>query len=259
MTTSAAVITESFDTFPGSASDPGWSSAWTATIATATTSNANPINGGGNYQSVNIPGLGDAVISRQLDSAVIDTLNAPYTVSWDVRFDAIGNFTAYEDRFHFTANRAGYPGSDTTASWLIGVVGGNDAGAGDYFEGKWYFYDNPSTTSNGNFNGASMVNTNIDLVEGHTYSFMVEVDPLAQTYSATIIDQTASLIFTQDNLNFRDQSTSHSHQHLIFGGRKNESIEARTFSIDNLVITPEPGRAMLCTAALAAFLLGRRR
>jgi len=181
----AAVITEPFDSYPGNATDPGWTTAWSDPNATATVATSDPVNGGGSYLSVTHDSTGDSAIVRTLDPAVLNTQLTPYTISWDIRFDTLGDFSAYSDRVHFTANTGGSAGSNDTASWLIGAVGGDNGGT-DYFDGIWYFYDNSSTTTNGAFNTGSMVNTGMQLVEGDTYSFLVEVDPAAQTYSATI-------------------------------------------------------------------------
>lgn len=257
---SAAVITEPFDTFPGSAADPGWLGGWSTSSTVGTISNTNPVNGGGNYLSVTTnPGAGDRAISRRLDPAVLNTANTPYTISWDVRFDALGDFSSYTDRIHFTANQGGNVGSDASASWLIGVVGGNNSGDGNYFVGNWYFYDNPSSTADGTFTGTSMVDTKIALVEGHTYSFVVEVNPLSRTYSATITDLTTSASFHQPNMRFRNQGVGDSHQYLVVGNPQSAVGETRTFSIDNFNIVPEPGRVFLCSSALGLALLRRHR
>lgn len=260
--TRAAVIVESFDTYPGSASNYGWSNAWSngGSNVNAATSDLSPINGGGRYLVVTSTDTGDTGIRRSIDSAVLDTATTAHTISWDVRFDALTDINSYADRIHFMANRAGALGSNNTASWLVGMVGGNNSGTGDYFPGVWYFYDNQSTTSSGTFSGDDMINTGMTVVQGHTYHFIIEVDPIAQTYNATVIDMTANTSFTSTGLNFRDQTDGQQHQYLVFGGTISNSSDQRAFAIDNLVIAvPEPGRFLLLVSALVPLLTRRRR
>lgn len=260
--TQAAVIVETFDNYPGSASDYGWSNAWNTdgSNLSIATGDSNPVNSGGQHLVVTSTNTGDSGIRRSIDTAVLDTATTAHTISWDVPFDALADINSYSDRIHFMANRAGALGSNNTASWLVGMVGGNNGGSGDYPLGVWYFYNNPSTTTTGTFTGAELLSTNIAVVQGHTYSFIIEVDPVAQTYNATVIDLTDNLSFTQTGLNFRDQSNGQQHQHLVFGGTISNSADQRAFSIDNLVIAvPEPGRSLLLASAFGWTLLLRRR
>jgi|GEM_PF-4533054 len=60
-------------------------------------------------------------------------------------------------------------------------------------------------------------------------------------------------------MNFRNQDTASTFQNLVFGGTQSSLTDGRTYSLDNVSITPEPGRIMLLATALAVTLLRRRR
>jgi hypothetical protein len=258
----SAAITETFDTYPSGGS--GWNASWVTSagesIATASVESTNPLNGGGNYLSVSTStAKPDTGIRRNIGSLGA----SDYTLTFDWRYDGdITTFNSYYDRIHFGATPGTSLGTSNTFTWIIGVVGGDD-GNSKFSDGEWYFYNGVSdslTVDNG-FNSANMKTTGIFLESGVTYSFTVTVNAAAQTYSATIAPSNAPA-FSASDLNFRNQETSGGNRstnasNLIFGGSNTGPGHTLDWSIDNIVIIPEPSSLLL--AGLSSLLCFARR
>ena len=254
----AAVVSDNFDTYPGTAG-AGWTGGWTNTAGSAVaTSSTNPVNGGGSYLTGSAAYTGtiaDQGIVRTLSTSVVNTA-LHYTVSWEVRFEDLGTFDTFGDRVHFSSTNSTSVASGQTSSWLVGSVGADRTSAGN-----WYFYNNSTPSTNGNFNNADLVNTGIALVEGHTYSFLITVDPSTRTYDATVTDLDTATPFSRTGLNFRNQGANVSYQNFVFGTPvPNAAGHTREFSFDSLEINgvPEPSLSLLAVVGILPLLRRRR-
>lgn len=261
----AAALTDNFETGTYPNTGTGWSAGWAESTSTnnvdGSVINTNPINGGGNYLSVtntvNSTNLG---INRNIGSMV----NSIYTLSFDWRLDSpLTTFTTFNDRIHFGSNNDASFGTTNTWGWIIGVSAADNGTTNTVFDGNWYFYNNQSTSANGNFDSADMVNTNVALVSGVTYSFTVTVNSTAQTYSASMVGSNGTS-FSASNLNFRNQASAGTNQtNLVFGGAVSASsvvgtpTESLTWSLDNVNVVPEPSSLIL--AGLSGLLCFKRR
>lgn len=130
------------------------------------------------------------------------------------------------------------------------MVGANGAGGG-LTPGLWYFYDRNTSDA---FSGANMYFTDVPLVPGVTYSFVIEVNPATASYAASITSSAGS--DSASNLGFRNGAVGGAGDYLLFGGTTSEAGENLGFSYDNVFIVPEPSAVLL--AGLTE-LLGLRR
>ncbi len=263
---SAAIIVEDFDNFPGSAADPGWLTGWVTSGGNSTTSNVNPLHGGGQYVTItngSSTGNQNFGIRRQLDPTVLDP-QARHTVAWDFRLESGASIydgpNNTNNRLHFGATTNNDIGSNANWTWLVGLVG-SDADYGNAAAGRtFYAYDrtqNPG--SNGFFGSGNLLDTGVVLNEDEIYSFRVVVDPDLQSYDLTIVSDSGQA-FTASGLGFRNQDPNALADRLVFAGNLPAGAADRaSFSIDNLVLTPEPGRAILLLLGGLGLLARRRR
>ena len=231
----------------------GWKSNWyeiaenAATLGAFGTVYGTPsiANSGSFLQVYNYDaGAGDQGIRRKPDPAFVD-MTQPYTTSFDFRTDegfvtvTGGTFTSYNDRIHFGADVDGTAfGTSATMSWLIGVVGGPN-GSTPYYNGQWYFFNNPDSAP-GAFLTANMVNTGVPLLEQCVFRFVIEVDPPNKRYKATITNLDTGATFSAANLGFRNK-TSNSTTLLL--GTVKSGTEQRFFGLDNVLLKqgiPDP-------------------
>jgi hypothetical protein len=265
---SAALVMDDFDE-----NRYGWNAengigTWVRTPNTehilATTPSTNPlVAGGGKYvQVINRTHPTDGTlapnrsysIKKRMDSTVIDVRN-PHTISFDFRLDSgLTTFTTFNDRL-FLAGTSPTSSIDTTDAdtWGIGVVGGDDGRGMQALQ--WYFQNHKKSDQ---FNGENMHFTGIQIEQGVTYSFIIEVDPASYTYTATISSSTGASA-TQANLSFRNQNAGALGDLLLFGGRTSSAGEDLRFSMDNIIIVPEASSALLFLAGCSGALLRRRR
>lgn len=227
--------TSSVDQYTGIAGN-GWSSAWytvgpsgnsTSTTITAGVTNTTPLNGGGNYLSVtNTPGAngqGDGV-GRDISSANGVNLASPYTISFDFRLDSA------------TTNWAGNDGVNIYNDSNSKILGGDNGFqiVGD--SSGWRVR-----------NGNAFLNTGVSLVSGTVYNFTIALDPTNSQYTTTITGGASP--YASGTLGYRDTAAAATDfTHLIFNSKDNQGTDTISYSIDNLIVVPEP--------ASAAVLLG---
>ncbi|MFZ4775119.1 MAG: hypothetical protein ACOYM3_07140 [Terrimicrobiaceae bacterium] len=111
-------------------------------------------------------------------------LSDPLRFEFEFRPEIVGPGSRY---VIFDANRA-QPSSAGNASWQIAASGG-----------FWRIMD-------GAANGGKQaeINTGIPVVEGHVYSFVIQVDPLKRVWDVEIADGDRKASFTK--LNFRSEA-----------------------------------------------------
>ena len=238
----------------------GWINSWTPTAtspATPVVSSASELTAGsGNYLPVaptSVTSNTTHAVSRQFSSVVA---SSPYTVRFDWRMDtALTNFNTFNDRVHIGGS-AGNVNSDATFSWLVGVAGADNGATNVVPDGNWYVYD---YTNNNGFSGSNLVDTGITLTTSVVYSFIVNVNPAARTYTVNISGSDSSS-YTSGALDFRNQSSTPTNT-LAFGSVTHATNDNTTFSIDNISIdgVPEPSSIALAGLLGAIGLIRRRR
>lgn len=249
------------DQYTGAAGG-GWSGGWSATTNTSgSVSSATPLDGGGNYLSVALTSSAvSGSVRRQYTSGSGVSIATTYRISFDWRFD--GNksaMTVFEDRIQFFGDTSAVAGSATTNTWLIGWAAA-DGTNNDIHGGSWYFFDRNVSSD---FTVANMFNTGMGLDAGTVYSFTVDVNPVAGTYSATISNGLTSVSATELGFRRGAVNVSASPAHLGFGVNRSTTSDNVTFALDSLSITavPEPAGAA-AIAGLAVFcgvVTARRR
>ncbi len=262
----------------------GWKSGWYEIEETASTPGAyvssqpgdGPIApGSGNFLDIfHRQAVGsDQGTRRRPDPAVVD-MTQPYTVKFDYRTRSGDGVTAFADRIQIGAdgptgagtNLGPNPGDATNLTWMVGVVGGNDANR--VFDKDVVYLDsppNPPNTPNPNIN-AKIINVNstphwyfldfdaanfitpsspnyfvprnmqgsgVPYVMNHTYRFQIEVNPQTFTYKATVTDLTDNKTGTVSNLKFRRQVPGHT----LFWGVSKPAGKLRSVGLDNLRVS----------------------
>lgn len=259
----SAALTDNFDVGAYPNTGTGWESGWVESTGgnnvDGTVTDANPLNGGGNYLTVTNTANNTSLGVRRNIGTLTSSI---YTVTFDWRLDTpLTTFTAFNDRVHFGSTSETGLGTTVNSGWIIGVAAADNGTTNTVFDGNWYFYNNQSTTADGSFDSANMMDTGIALKSGVIYSFAVTVDSSAQTYSAAISGSDGSS-FSASNLNFRNQTGNGLNQsNLVWGGAvsagSGSSLETLTWSLDNVHIVPEPSSLML--AGLSGLLCFVRR
>lgn len=230
----------------------------------ASTTSANPLkDGSSTYLSFKtVPGgveskpgpiqSGGYGVRKRIDSAVLNTSTTAHTISFDFRLDTpLTTFTTFDDRIHILASPTSVTNTNANTTWSVGVVGANNGtGLSPLY---WYFYDRDGSDS---FNGANLYFTSVPLQQGVVYSFVIDVDPMTASYSASITSSVGSDSAT--NLGFRNGTAGSAGDYFVVGGNVNSMDETFGFSFDNLVIVPEPSSSLLMVAGIG-ILAGRRR
>lgn len=105
------------------------------------------------------------------------------------------------------------------------------------------------------FNPANIYFTKVGLVEGGTYSFVIEVNPATASYSASVTTGVGS--GSASDLGFRNGAVNGAGDYFLFGRNTNSEGEEWGFSYDNVFVVPEPSAALL--GLFGSLVLFRRR
>jgi hypothetical protein len=144
-------------------------------------------------------------------------------------------------------------------------VGGDDFGSNGTWLirgtlGTWKLYSFAPLVGS-SFGSATVIDTAIEMVAGHTYAFEVSIDGQGE-WSATVDDiDDAEAAFAQSAMGFRS-ADSVATRGLNFGIRDATSGETDlggSMSIDDLVIIPEPGSLGLIALGSLLGVARRRR
>ncbi|MBX3740945.1 MAG: hypothetical protein KF712_08140 [Akkermansiaceae bacterium] len=201
---------------------------------------------------------------RRPNPAVVD-MSQPYTVKFDYKTVSGDGVTQFGDRIQIGAdgpagvgsNLGPNPSDATNLTWLVGVVGGND-GTNRVFNSDettnpdgnakninvggvphWYFFDfdaanfiTPATPNY--FVPRNMQSSGVPYQAGITYSFQIEVNPLTNTYKATVTDRSpGGKTGTVSYLKFRRQVPAHT----LFWGISKPANKSRVAALDNLRVS----------------------
>lgn len=249
------------NTYPGVTGN-GWSGAWgTVGFNSGSTgvTNTSPLAGGGNYlRFTDDTGATSSTLRRTFTNFAEVNVAQPYRITLNYRYDSpLTNFTNFGDRIAIYGDTTGVNSTTSTNTWLIGVVASNtDAGVGQSaLPMEWYFFDNNGDTD---FKTSNMFDTNLTFVSGRVYSITIDVDPNTGTYGASI-DDGVNPVVSATNLTFRRGAGAVSGNVIHFTSNSNNGGDNAAFSIDSIVIVPEPGIASLLLAAGVGAVFARRR
>jgi len=233
------------DGYPGMAG-LGWDGAWrhttsnadvTGTVAVLSLNPLKPSADSGNYAQVTNAHNADKTYSgfcrdyKMLDGGIDSTKK--HTIQFSIRIDedlTAGNFTVQDDRYHIS-NVSGTKNTDTTASWMVTLVGGEGTYANADDVGEWIFYD--GNRDSGAMDVTRTVSSDIVVVSGTVYDFTIVVDPETQSYIGSVTDGTHT--FTSGTLGWR-RSSSEIGENLMFDTRAGGITigpDQRQFSVEN--------------------------
>jgi hypothetical protein len=242
----SAAITADFNagaaTFPDVAGS-GWSNAWQSSAGlNATVTNADPLDGGTNYLSVDGTGA-IRLVARQYESFDDVNVSQPHAISWSFRLDApdLSQFTVFNDRINFFARgTAGLGGATSAAdSWEILATGAPQSGAPPTPAQFGVFTNNDGA---GGFTAANIVDTSMPLTPGDPYTFAVHVDPTQQKYAVRIQNQATGNVSVGNALGFRNTANpADSFTFLHLGGRTSAAADTMPYSLDSVNIAGTTG------------------
>lgn len=207
--------------------------------------NSNPISGNGNYLSVTNSGsTADGSVTRAFDG--LSSASA-YTLSFSLRLDYIAGWNNNTDYVTLSGGSSAAGNPSSTSSFLIRAYG-NTIGTASAF--RWSFYN--GNQDSGGFNANLWVSSTMAVTEGTTYNFLINVNPTARTYSATINDGTTSV--NSGTMGFRT-SAFDGGSFVQFNMRNDIASDTSIISLDNLAVVPEPSTfASLLAVSLVGFL-----
>lgn len=226
----------SVDAYPGMPGD-GWAGPWEvvpkdAPMQVSVASDpamAGNTSSPGKFVKVAFPYPMSAVPSSNLISGALcrpleDThgtidLSKPYEITFDFRPDTDVNNDAIGGFVIFSGPTKG-GGTGQTDTWIIREGGST---------WRWV---NGQRTGNG-----IVLSSNMSVVPGTTYHFTIDVDPTAQSWTATISDGTNTV--KSDTLGFRTSSKDNS-RFLGFGFDLQDPGASASASIGSLVIKSKP-------------------
>ncbi len=235
----------SVDQFDGIA-DSGWSTPWTTaaganiTNYNGTVTNVDPVGDGGNYLQMSFTGSASTLqwvrLSRQIDSTAI-SLTSPVRYSFTLRPDSTVSNT--NETFTIFSGTAATNNTSAGDTWKITADGGG-----------WNVYNNNTAVALGKVGATNLAGTD--------YRFNLLSDPLTKSWSLTIDNLTnGTSSVSSGTLAWRSTaSVENSYLNFI-----SQSGSAGTFgySLDSIVVVPEPGTVALLALAGAALLRVRRR
>ncbi len=245
------------DAWSGMSGD-GWSGAWayksnavttfTRKAITSADAGYTPLtNTSGSYLSVSVTSNSNATTSRQAAiRRTLDTggsgvdLNKTFSISFLFRPDTTFTDPTQQQYFMFA--------NDSTSQY--------GTSSGD----TWEIMSSSAISSTWIVGGA---NTNITVVQGNVYSFVINTNPVSSSYTVTVKDLTANVSFTSESLSYRSGSVTTESPILYFGARgtanSNKPSYTTAFSLDSISVTQVPEPASLGVAAFGAGLLIARK
>lgn len=239
----------SVDQYTGTAGS-GWNTAWTTaagssvTSSTSTVINTTPLyTGGGNYLSTSFTVSGTATanqwvrVSRQVNSSAI-SLTSPVSYSFTLRPDSVvANASETFTIFNATAATPNTGGSDT---WKITADGGG-----------WNIYNGTTVVAVGKVGATTLAGTD--------YQFTINSDPSTKTWTTTIYNISNNVTYNSGTLSWRNTAATSENTFLNFVSQSGATT-SQTFgySLDNIVVVPEPSVSSLTVVAGLSFLLLKR-
>jgi len=241
--------TTSVDQYAGIAGS-GWNTAWTTaagsnvTSSTSTVINTTPLySGSGNYLSTSytVNGLGGGNqwvrVSRQVNSSAI-SLTSPVSFSFTLRPDStVSNANETFTIFNATAATQNTGASDT---WKITADGGG-----------WNIYNGNTAVAVGKVGATNLAGTD--------YQFTINSDPSTKTWTATIFNISNNVTYNSGTLSWRNTAATSENTFLNFVSQGGAAT-SQTFgySLDNIVVVPEPSVGTLAAMGGVSFLLLKR-
>lgn len=240
--------TTSPDQYMGTAGD-GWEAGWNRRLGSNGTTtfsvlNTNPLNGGGNYLQVEYTRTGLGATNRAGVARPFTTgtggvdMTKPYTISFDFRVDNLDGWNSANDQLVFSSESTTTIGAyGVDIPWSLTIRGDNlwrvtnGNGEGDF--------------SNLEFTSLGLTSIAVNTV----YTVEVFVDPINQGYdlviSAGANTWRASDLNGNQLLGFRTNEEAHLANVLQFRATVNDVNDNIQWSMDNIVVVPEPSATAL--------------
>jgi hypothetical protein len=223
--------------------------------------NAAPLSaGGGNYLQRSVTGLTgsegnttrrSAVYRRYSSYGDLNT-SVAHTISYQWRADEIGSgFNSTGDYFMMFG---GNVSSDTGAgsSWMIRYQAASEGGL---VGGKFAVYNGNRGESTA-YNQLNWVNTDVVVKLGTAYQFVIVNDPVTANWSVSISEVGGPVLYERADLGWRAAANQNANV-LSWGAKVTAVDEKLTYSVDSIIIVPEPASTAL--GALGSLLLFRRK
>lgn len=241
--------TTSVDQYAGIAGS-GWNTAWTTasgssvTASSSTVINTAPLyTGGGNYLSTSFTVSGSATanqwvrVSRQINASSI-SLTSPVSFSFTLRPDStVSNANETFTIFNSTAATQNTSAADT---WKITADGGG-----------WNIYNGNTAVAVGKVGATALAGTD--------YQFTIYSDPSTKTWTATIYNISNNVTYNSGTLSWRNTAATSENTFLNFVSQSGAtSSQTFGYSLDNIVVVPEPSVSSLTAMAGLSFLLLKR-
>lgn len=256
------------DQYGGTAGN-GWTGGWQISAASGvgdgtgstyssdkTVRNTTPVNGGGNY--LQLSSTSTATSSprwgayREFGNNGTLNVNQAATVSFNYRMDDDSFYEGGGASFINIWGGADWIWNTQAVTWGIRSV---------YIDANtrnWAVIDGDGTGG-----VSSNINTGLEIVEGDTFSFEVDVDPAANSYTVSITNLDTAASYTSGTLGFAlDQATIGQSIWFIQQVADLAGGDPSTFaaSVDNISVVPEPSAYAILAGFLAlGFVAVRRR
>lgn len=222
------------DAYPGTAGT-GWLGPWTCSGGSISFSNsvlnASPLGGGGNYLDANLTvtatasGWYPGTIGRKFDTTIVSSTSA-YSVAFLVRLDTA--MAIQSDALNIMG--------DTASGW----VGGSGPTNSFYINGYYNFGSPTWRVQDGDTNGGvdNIIDTGVALTVGTVYSFVVDVDPVNQSYIVSIYDGVT--LYTSPPLGLRCAAFDGGNSLYVYAAVR-DTTHAMGFSLDSVSISTGAG------------------
>jgi hypothetical protein len=236
------------DGYTGAAGN-GWLGGWsvqqtTGQSLTGTVTNTNPLNSGGNYLSVSLTPSGTSgppsgYETRNFNGTAAGvSVTQPLSYSWTFSTPTYTSAVTYNFFDNYGSATSSTGGTNT---WRLTQNG----------TGNWDYVS-----------GTTNVATSMPAVANDVYTFTIFSNPSSDTYSLTIRDSTAGTTYNSPTgISYRDTAQGASDGTYVQFGAALASPNTTTFSLDTIMIVPEPsGLALMGGGILVlGFALGRER
>lgn len=246
---------------PGKPGD-GWANAWTNPTPGAgrtlqrTVTNARPLTPeSGNYLAITMTNStvsGSAsrteLVRRTYENYGVVSRSHSHTISFLYRVDepTSGNSAGAPAIFDSARNTSV---ADATSSFYLRVLGGN-----------WTYYSGPDTWTS----------TAVPMIYDDTYQFTIHLDPVAKRWGFSMVNLNDSAFsFSADSIPFfgtefyganaRDSVGGQLQWSMTLGDRPTSEapLNSITYTVDSIMVIPEPGVSTLFLGAGVFLMAGR--
>jgi len=269
---SASPVVDVVDAYTGTSGD-GWRSPWKSGTSSAVSTYTVRASGDPDYDEIK-PGESGAYLEVETDhnksgsyAGVTRNYKAfeegidwttEHIIEFTLRIDESqadldADFTAQNDRYQIGEVNSVRYNVDSNSRWMVACYGGTGSFVNAEDVGVWVFYDGDGLGSS--MDAARNVESTVAVLSGGVYDFTITVDPDTKTYVGSVTDGTTE--FTTGSLGWR-KATDEIGGNLVFSTRSDSADDVRAFSLDEVLLIPEPGTLILLGIGLAMLAAMRR-